>query len=72
MYKGMKFEKYFTGCEEIFLKYDGKPHWGKIHYLTTNQIKQKYPELDKFLENRKEMDPNGIFLNPYLTELFGI
>ena len=31
-------EPYFRACEEIFLSYDGKPHWGKVNYLTGEQM----------------------------------
>lgn len=29
MYKGMKYAAYFGEVEKIFLKYEGRPHWGK-------------------------------------------
>ena len=25
-------EEYFRACEEIFLSYEGRPHWGKVNY----------------------------------------
>ena len=37
MYKGMKYAAYFGEVEKIFLKYEGRPHWGKcIHYRMNN------------------------------------
>ncbi len=72
MYKGMPHEKYFNDIENIFKKYNGRPHWGKMHTRTANDLKELYPKWNDFLKIRKEMDPNGIFLNPHLKELFSI
>ena len=70
MYAKMKYQKYFEGAEKIFLEYDGRPHWGKKHFLTHDLVKQKYSKLGTFLEQREKMDPDGIFLNEHLKNLF--
>jgi FAD/FMN-containing dehydrogenase len=31
-----------------------------------------YPELDRFLAVRAELDPHGLFLNDYFRELLGL
>jgi FAD-linked oxidoreductase len=72
MYKGMPFESYFTRMEEIFARYGGRPHWGKMHSMTAEKLHSLYPRLADFLSVRAELDPAGLFVNPYLTELFGI
>ncbi|BAH46557.1 putative FAD-dependent oxidoreductase [Brevibacillus brevis NBRC 100599] len=72
MYKGMPYEAYFAGMEEIFARYGGRPHWGKMHSMTTEKLHQVYPRLPDFLAIRSELDPDGLFVNPYLAELFGI
>ncbi|RKP44285.1 FAD-binding protein [Cohnella endophytica] len=72
MYRGMPHENYFADMERIFLKYGGRPHWGKLHTLKTARLKEIYPMWDKFLEMRSRMDPEGIFLNPYLRNLFAL
>ena len=69
MYAKMKYQKYFEGAEKIFLEYDGRPHWGKKHFLTHDLVKQKYSKLGTFLEQREKMDPDGIFLNEHLKNL---
>jgi FAD-linked oxidoreductase len=71
MYKGMPHQEYFEAMEEILQSYGGRPHWGKMHTMRSNQLKKVYPMWDKFQEIRRQMDPDGVFLNPYLTELFG-
>lgn len=72
MYKGMPHESYFRAMEEIFLKHQGRPHWGKMHYLSGARLQSKYPQWEQFLDIRSKADPQGVFLNPYLCDLFGI
>lgn len=72
MYKGMPYESYFRDMEQIMRKYEGRPHWGKMHRLRTEELHSLYPMLQEFLNVREKLDPEGVFLNPYLKELFGI
>ena len=51
-------------------RWDARPHWGKMHYLTAERVRALYPELDRFLELRRQFDPEGIFLNDHFRELF--
>lgn len=72
MYKGMEFSDYFDEAEEVFLAYDGRPHWGKIHTLRFQKLKQIFPKLEAFLDVRQTLDPTGLFLNEYLRKMFNI
>lgn len=72
VYNKKEYEPYFTALEEIFRAYDGRPHWGKMNTLKTNNISTMYPEFTTFMQLRKENDPNGVFINPYLKKLFSI
>ncbi|MUV36720.1 L-gulonolactone oxidase [Lentibacillus sp. JNUCC-1] len=72
MYKGMPFQPYFDALEEVFRHYEGRPHWGKMHTMTYEELNTAYPQLQNFLDLRQELDPNGLFLNSYLQKLFGI
>ncbi|WP_043706551.1 D-arabinono-1,4-lactone oxidase [Tenacibaculum ovolyticum] len=72
VYNKKECEPYFTALEEIFRAYDGRPHWGKMNTLKTNDISTMYPEFTTFMQLRKENDPNGVFINPYLKKLFSI
>lgn len=65
-----EYQDFFRKAEQIFLHFGGRPHWGKLHWLSHNQLKERYPCWDKFMAIRKELDPKGIFLNKYLQELF--
>ncbi|MEB9504028.1 D-arabinono-1,4-lactone oxidase [Bacillus anthracis] len=72
MYKGMKYAAYFGEVEKIFLKYEGRPHWGKMHTLTYEKLQNIYPELHSFLKVRKLLDEAEMFSNPYTEKLFTI
>lgn len=60
---------YFRDLEPIFLAYGGRPHWGKKHTLKAAQLRELYPEWERFQALRQRMDPEGRFLNPYLRAL---
>ena len=68
---GLPFEEYFGDIEPIFRAYGGRPHWGKKHTLNAADLQQLYPKWDDFQAIRKQMDPDCIFLNDYLRDLFG-
>jgi len=65
------YEPYFKSIEPIFRKYHGRPHWGKLNTLQREDFRQLYPRWDDFVALRREIDPQGRFLNPYLSGLFG-
>lgn len=71
MYRGMPHEKYFADMERIFLRYGGRPHWGKLHTLEADRLRERYPMWDRFAQTRDEMDPDGVLLNGYLRRVFG-
>ncbi|WP_299623300.1 D-arabinono-1,4-lactone oxidase [uncultured Tenacibaculum sp.] len=60
----------FRSVERIFLKYGGRPHWGKRFKAKDTELSQVYERWDDFKALRKSFDPTNKFLNPYLTDLF--
>lgn len=62
----------FELVEPVFLRNGGRPHWGKLHSLKAPQLAALYPRWNEFLEVRRELDPEGRLLNPYLRALFGV
>jgi FAD-linked oxidoreductase len=60
----------FTACQEEFLKFGGRPHWGKQHTLTGRDFLWIYPEWRRFHAVRQRVDPAGKFVSPYLRTLF--
>lgn len=71
MYHKKSYQEYFSGIEDIFKAYDGRPHWGKIHTLEADELRHRYENFDRFNEVRKEMDPEGVFFSPYLKSILG-
>lgn len=55
----------------IFRKYQGRPHWGKLHDLGAAPLAALYPRWRDFVALRRELDPKGRFLNAHLRKLFG-
>ena len=71
-YGDLDFKSYFGHIEPIFWKYEGRPHWGKIHTLDARRLAGLYPRhWADFLEVRRSVDPHGRMLNEHLKALFG-
>ncbi len=62
-------EPYFRACESIFLKYGGRPHWGKVNYLDAADFNDAYPMWQRWWQVRDEFDPQGMFLNTWSAAL---
>jgi FAD-linked oxidoreductase len=71
MFKGSDYAEYFADVEAILRKYEGRPHWGKIHNLDASDISSLYPEYQRFIEVRNQLDPEGVFTNDYLRRVLG-
>ncbi len=71
MFKGMSYREYFEKVEALMSNYGGRPHWGKMHFLLNDSLAERYPKWDDFKRLRREMDPDGRFLNRYLEKVFG-
>lgn len=56
--------------DAIFDRYDGRPHWGKHHFMSAARLEKLYPRYDAFKRIRREIDPDGVFLNDHLRALF--
>ena len=60
----------FKTIETIFLKYGGKPHWGKRFTAKDAALSKIYSKWEDFKQLRHRMDPTNKFLHPYLSKLF--
>ena len=63
---------FMRAAEPIFLKYGGRPHWGKMHSLKAAALKKLYPRWDEAMAVRRGIDPQNRFVSPYMAGLFGI
>lgn len=70
-YIGVPYEAYFQGVESIMNDYNGRPHWGKMHFQTAATLAHRYPEWDTFQSWRQKLDPNRTFSNAYLDRVLG-
>ncbi len=65
------YQYFFDTLEPVFRKHGGRPHWGKLHSLENDALSALYPRLKDFNEIRRQLDPQGKLLNPYLARLMG-
>jgi len=70
-YIRLPYRRYFSAVERIMAEVDGRPHWGKLHWLDTERLASLYPRFDDFLAVRSAQDPTGRFSNPYTDRVFG-
>ena len=70
-YVGAPYEAYFQGVEQIMNDYNGRPHWGKMHYQSSLTLAHRYPEWDTFASWRSKLDPAGTFRNAYVDRVLG-
>ena len=67
----MEFEPYFREIEQIFREYDGRPHWGKLHFREAADLAPSFPRWDDFQAVREQLDPNRTFSNAYVERVLG-
>jgi len=70
-YRGEPFEGYFRAVEREMKTLGGRPHWGKMHWRTNEDLRPAYPRFDDFLAVRNESDPDRVFSNTYLDTVLG-
>ena len=70
-YAKQPYREFFDLTEPILWKYDGRPHWGKMHSLGSDRFAQMYPRWSDFCRLRESVDPTGKFLNAHLRRIFG-
>ena len=62
-------ETYFRACEEIFREYEGRPHWGKVNYLSREDFASMYRHWDDWWRVRDNVDPTMVFLNSWVKSI---
>jgi FAD-linked oxidoreductase len=70
-YCGLPYQAYFALFESIVAGVGGRPHWGKLHTLGADRLRELYPHHGDFVRIRDEVDPGGLFTNPYLDRVLG-
>lgn len=67
---GTDYWGYLRSVDALLAEFDARVHWGKLHFLTRDRLHAMYPRADDFSAVRRKFDPNGMFLNDHLRELF--
>lgn len=68
-YVGMDAEPIFDHVESVFRAAGGRPHWGKMHSLTADELSRLYPRYDDFVAVRDSVDPERVFRNEYTEKV---
>ena len=63
---------YYRAAESVFRSYEGRPHWGKVHYLSTEDLAGDYDRWQDWWHVRDGVDPTGVLLNDALRELHAL
>ena len=66
----IRYREYFRAVDGMLRAYSGRPHWAKVHFRNREDLRGLYPRFDDFERVRKQLDPEGIFLNDYLRRFF--
>jgi FAD/FMN-containing dehydrogenase len=67
---GTDYWAYLRSVDALLAEFDARVHWGKLHFLTPERLHALYPRADDFIAIRRELDPDGMFLNDHLKPLF--
>ncbi len=70
-YHRRQHEPYFLAVEAIARGVEGRPHWGKLHYRSADELAGVYPRFNEFLAVRDRYDPERRFGNDYLRRVLG-
>ncbi|GII62674.1 FAD-linked oxidoreductase [Sphaerisporangium krabiense] len=62
---------YFEAVEQIMVRLDGRPHWGKLHTRDAAYLSGVYPRFGDFVALRDSLDPDRLFSNDYLDQVLG-
>ncbi len=70
-YVGTPHAEWFRAVADLASAAGGRPHWGKEHDLTADDLRPRYPRFDAFTALRDEVDPERRFANAYLDRVLG-
>lgn len=68
---GTDYWPYLEACDRLFAEFQGRPHWGKIHFMNRDRVAGLFARYGDFVDVRRRYDPSGVFLNDHTRALFG-
>lgn len=69
-YVRMPYRRWFDAAESVLVAAGGRPHWGKLHTRTAEDLAEHYPLAD-VARVRAALDPGGAFRNDYTDAVLG-
>ena len=63
--------RYLGAVQQIMAPLQGRPHWGKVHTLTADELAERYPRHGDVVALRDRLDPDRVLSNPYLERVLG-
>jgi L-gulono-1,4-lactone dehydrogenase len=70
-YAGTPHAEWFSAVSTLCADAGGRPHWGKEHDLTADDLRPRYPRFEEYVAVRDRLDPGGAFANDYLDRVLG-
>ena len=70
-YFKQEYDTLFNAVEPIMQRYEGRPHWGKLHTMNAAQLGSVIPGFETFRTLRRQLDPQGRLLNDHLRHILG-
>jgi FAD/FMN-containing dehydrogenase len=67
---GTDYWDYLRACDSLFAEFKGRPHWGKLHFMTADRLERLFPRYHDFVIMRRRFDPKGTYLNKHTRALF--
>ena len=67
---GTDYWDYLRACDSLFAEFKGRPHWGKLHFMTADRLERLFPRYNDFVAMRGRFDPQGTYLNNHTRALF--
>jgi FAD-linked oxidoreductase len=71
VFEGMAWEAPFREFEAFMSGLGGRPHWGKLSFLSASELAPRYPAWEAFQAARRELDPEGRFTNEWAARVLG-
>ena len=68
---GLDYWNFLRDVDAILRRFKARPHWGKMHFMDTDDVTALYPRATDFRALRRKLDPRGRFLNDHVRALLG-
>jgi L-gulonolactone oxidase len=65
-----KYLALYQDFEDSMMKFNGRPHWGKVNFLDHKKALDLYGvNLERFIQVKKRLDPNKVFSNQFTKRI---